>query len=192
MKRRHTLLVFASIALFCFGPGGVAEAHSSSLSETLEWLKETIATKATNGGKGPCASVGIFALPCPWHYEAVNFSGCEVSWVFIEPSNAQRGFESIDETTMPLWEEFSSAPFASSGGGEIWKVGFQLKDFSSQKSPLKITLRLGATTIVKEETRSFAEIHFGIPGADNKDTAERVAEGFSHAIHLCQRRKPKN
>jgi hypothetical protein len=191
VNRPCAVLAFGFLASL---PPAVAEAHGPSLHETLDWLKTEINTKATNGGSGACVSGGIFASPCMWRYEATGLSGCEVSWAFTQKSHAQRSFESEikEEITMPLWEDFNPAPFASSGEGETWRVVLQMRDVSSQTSRVKRTLTLGSTTSVSMETRSFAEIHFGVPGQDNKDTANRFAKALSHAVQLCQGRKPKN
>ena len=193
MNRLYGVFGAALVGFITFGLS-VIEAHNPSLNETLAWLKQEINTRATNGGNGSCASGGTFALPCSWRYEAINFSGCEVSWVFTQISHAQRNVESEvrDEITMPLWADFNPEPFSTSGEGQIWRVFLSLKDDSSQKSRLKRTLRFGTSTSIQVETRTFAEIHFGIPGEDNKDMAERFARAFSRAIQLCQGRKPKN
>jgi hypothetical protein len=193
LNRSHAVLIFASLASLSFGLG-IGRARGPSLNETLEWLKEEINTKATNGGSGACVSGGIFALPCSWHYEATGPSGCVVSWAFSQTSHAQRSFESEtrEEISMPLWEDFDPAPFAIPGEGQTWRVVFQLRDLSSQKSRVKTISTLGTTTTVSVQTRSFAEINFGIPGGDNKDTAIRFANALSRAIHLCQSRQPRN
>jgi hypothetical protein len=171
---------------------GVADAHGQPLNVTLDWLKEEINTKATNGGSGSCPG-GDIPLPCSWQYEAISFSGCEVSWVFTQISHERSGLESEvrDEITIPLWADFSPAPFAASGEGETWKVILMLQDDYSQKLRLKRTLRFGTSTSVQMETRTFAEIHFGIPGEDNKYMAARIARAFSRAVQICQNHKPK-
>jgi hypothetical protein len=192
MIRLFAALGFAFVAFISFALG-VADAYGPPLNETLDWLQEQINTRATNGGNGSCASSGTLASPCTWRYQTTKFSGCEVSWVFTQISHAQRGLESEvqDEITMPLWADFSPAPFATAGEGEIWRVVLLLKDDSSQQSRLTRTFQFGTLTSVQVETRTFAEIHFGIPGEDNKDMAERFAKAFSRAISLCQARKPK-
>jgi hypothetical protein len=193
LSRPYAVLIFASLSFLSFGLG-IADAHGPSLNETLDWLKGEINTKASNGDSGACLSVGIFALPCSWHYEATGLSGCVVSWALIQTSRAHLSFESEtrEEITMPLWEDFDPPPFAVPGEGKTWRVVFQLRDLSSQTSRVKRTLTLGTTTSVSVDTRSFAEIHFGIPGDDNKDTATRFARAFSHAVQLCQGHEPKN
>jgi hypothetical protein len=187
----YWMIVLGCLTLTSLG-SRVAEARRLPINETLDWLRETINHKATNSGKGPCVSNSARSYPCPWHYEAVNFSGCEVSWVFVQASNAPGSFGIRDEVTMPLWEDFDPAPFASSTERDIWSVVFQLKDISSQKSSQKMTLTIGTSKFVKAESQSFTRIDFGTPGEDNKDTAERVAKGFSHAVQLCQDWWPRN
>jgi len=190
--RLYAVLGFAFVAFISFALG-VVDAYGPPLNETLGWLQEQMNTKATNGGNGSCAGTGTLASPCTWQYQATRFSGCEVSWVFTQISYAQRGLESEvkDEITMPLWADFSPAPFATAGEGEIWNVVLMLKDDSSQLSRHTRTFKFGTLTSVQVETHTSAEIHFGIPGEDNKDMAERFAKAFSRAIQLCQSRKPK-
>jgi hypothetical protein len=192
MNRLYSGLGFGCVAFLSFGLG-VAGAHGPSLNATLDWLKEEINTRATNGGSGSCPS-GDIPLPCSWQYEAMSFSGCEVSWVFTQISHERSGFESEvrDEITMPLWAYFNPAPFTAAGEGETWRVFLMLKDPSSQKSRLKRTLRFGTSTSVEVETRTFAAINFGIPGEDNKGMAKRFAKAFSRAIQLCQTQIPNN
>jgi hypothetical protein len=193
VKRSCAVLAFGFMT--SISPGlGVARTHGPSLQETLDWLKVEINTKATNGGGGACVNGGMFASPCLWRYEATELSGCEVSWTFTQRSHAQRSFESeiTEEIRMPLWEDFNPAPFASSGEGETWRVTLQMRDLSSQTSRVKRTLTFGSTTSVSVETRTFAEIHFGIPGDDNRETANHFAKALSHAVQLCQGRKPKS
>jgi hypothetical protein len=193
MNRLHALTASAFGVFSLFGLC-VADAHGPSLNVTLDWLKDQINAQATNRGTGSCAGVSSLALPCPWHYEAVDFSACDVAWVFTQTSNAQRPLqrETREEITVPLWEDFSPAPFTMPGQGETWKVVIQLKDPSSQKMRLTRTFTFGTATSVQVENRSYAEIFFGIPGNDNKAMAERFAGAFSHAIQLCQGRKPKH
>jgi hypothetical protein len=192
MNRPFIAPALGFLASISFGLG-IAGAHGPSLNATLDWLKQEINAKATNGGSGSCASVGVFAPPCSWRYEAMDLSGCEVSWVFTQTSYARRSFESEtrEEISMPLWEDFSPAPFASLGDGQTWRVVLQLKDLSSQTSRIKRTVTLGKTTSVTVETRTFAEIRFGTPGENNRDAATRFATAFSHAVQLCQSQKPK-
>ena len=193
MNRPCAVLAFGFLASGSLGLG-IADARGPSLNQTLDWLQAEINTKATNGGSGDCVSGGAFASPCFWRYEAIGLSGCQVSWAFTQKSHAQRSFESEirEEITMPLWEDFNPPPFASPDEGETWRVVLQMRDLSSQTSRVKRILTLGSITSVSMETRSTAEIHFGIPGDDNKDTANRFAKALSHAVQLCQGKRPRN
>ncbi len=193
MNRLPGMVGVAFAVSMTFGPV-VADAHGPSLNETLAWLQEQINTKANNGNNGPCVNGGASAFPCLWHYQATDFTGCQVTWVFSQISNVRSGLETevIDEITIPLWEDFSPAPVAINSQGEGWKVVLQFKDFSSERLRLKRTVRSGNAVNVTLETRSFTEINLGVPGGDNKDAAERLARGFSHAIQLCQNRKPRD
>jgi hypothetical protein len=185
MNRRCAVLGFA---VFASAGLNVAEAFGPSLKQTLQWLQQTISAKASSGGDGSCPAGGRGGIPCSWHYEPTAFSACDVSWVFTQ-NNPN---ELKDEITMPLWDYYSPTPFTRPGDGEVWVVVLQLKDYSSQKG-LRKTVFSGTTPPrVTMQTQSRAEIYFGIPGADNKDTAERVARAFSRAIQLCQGKKPKN
>lgn len=75
MNSLYAVLGFGCVAFISFGLG-VADALGPPLNVTLDWLKEEIDTKATNGGSGSCPS-GDIQLPCSWQYEAISFSGAK-------------------------------------------------------------------------------------------------------------------
>jgi hypothetical protein len=181
-----------------------SSSQTTSLRDTLAFLKKTIEADANGGGGSQCP--GHSELPCTWRYKPKNFSSCKVSWVFSESTMQDQQVVHDDATvTVPLSETFGQAKFRGVMNGQgdtaAWQVTFSLRDdpIGIREEQTNNTIGghvqgthiFGRGQLWADILESEAHIEFGRPGVDDQQIAGRVADAFAHAAELCQQQLPK-
>lgn len=136
---------------------------TATLEQTLDWLKKAIQ------GTEVTYALDNASSPVTESYDELSYDGCNVAVKVVDASFAtyRVSFNLLDLSEI-------GRPIKMAYGGQThWKVPLQTAD-----SRAAIQERFGPASYT-----SF--------GVSTPEMAQRVANGFNHAIHLCRKRLGK-
>jgi hypothetical protein len=185
--------VLMAVVSAILGVGLAAAANMDpSLKDTLDWLQGAITQHANNGeAAGAACDNNRQNRPCRFKYAPLDFTGCSISFEFdgqITVGSEQRSRKAT--IVVPLWE--LAAPQARREQDDVpsWLVPLSLRE--DARVPIRIEENADPTYLPGRRSYElrFVSLEFGDVNTDNQAMAQRVAKAFTHAIELCEGRKP--